>query len=163
MVIADWIIVAVVVVSTLISLKRGFIKELLSLVIWAGALFIAVVFSERLAGLMTGMIATENWRLAAAFAILFVGTLVVGAMVNHLLGELVRMTGLTATDRLLGVVFGALRGVLIVIAVLAIARLFALDPFWQGSLLVPLLEPLVNWAGEYVNSASARVFDIRNP
>lgn len=161
MVIVDWVIVVVVVVSALISIKRGFVKELLSLVSWVGALVIATLFSERLAGLMTGMIATESWRLAAAFAILFILTLIVGAMVNHLIGELVRMTGLSGLDRTLGVVFGLLRGVLIVVALLAIARLFALEAAWQGSIIVPWIDPLINWTGAYVHSASERVFDIR--
>ncbi|MCH8551363.1 MAG: CvpA family protein [Natronospirillum sp.] len=161
MVVVDWIIVVVVVLSALISLKRGFVKELLSLATWVAALVIAVIFSERLAGLMVGLIATESWRLAAAFALLFILTLIVGAMVNHLIGELVRMTGLSGLDRTLGIVFGLLRGVIIVIALLAIARLFALDGTWQGSVLVPWLEPLVNWAGGHVHSASERVFDIR--
>lgn len=161
MVIVDWVIVVIVVVSALISIKRGFVKELLSLLSWVGALVVATLFSERLSGLMTGMIATESWRLAAAFAILFIVTLIVGAMINHLIGELVRMTGLSGLDRTLGVVFGLLRGGLIVVALLAIARLFALDQAWQGSVLVPWIDPLINWTGAYVHSASERVFDIR--
>ena len=161
MVVVDWVIVVVVVVSALVSLKRGFVKELLSLLSWVGALIIASLFSERLAGLMTGLIATESWRLAAAFTLLFILTLVVGAMVNHLIGELVRMTGLSGLDRTLGVVFGILRGGLIVVALLAVARLFALDGFWQGSVLVPWIDPLINWTGVYVHSASERVFDIQ--
>lgn len=161
MVVVDWVIVVVVVVSALVSLKRGFVKELLSLLSWVGALIIASLFSERLAGLMTGLITTESWRLAAAFTLLFILTLVVGAMVNHLIGELVRMTGLSGLDRTLGVVFGILRGGLIVVALLAVARLFALDGFWQGSVLVPWIDPLINWTGVYVHSASERVFDIQ--
>ncbi|MEX0584163.1 MAG: CvpA family protein, partial [Natronospirillum sp.] len=135
--------------------------ELLSLLSWVGAMTVASLFSERLAGLMTGLIATESWRLAAAFIILFILTLIVGAMVNHLIGELVRMTGLSGLDRTLGVVFGFLRGGLIVVALLAVARLFALDGMWQGSVLVPWIDPLINWSGVYVHSASERVFDIR--
>lgn len=160
MVVIDWVIVVVVVISALISLKRGFVKELLSLLSWAAALIVASMFSERLASMMTGMIATESWRLAAAFALLFIVTLIVGAMVNHLIGELVRMTGLSGLDRTLGIVFGLLRGVLIVIALLAVAKLFALDAFWQDAVIVPWIEPLISWTGQYVQGASQRVIEL---
>ncbi|WLD56941.1 CvpA family protein [Salinispirillum sp. LH 10-3-1] len=160
MAVIDWIIVVIVVVSALVSLKRGFVKELLSLLSWAAALIVASLFSERLAGLMTGMIATDSWRLAAAFAILFIVTLIVGAMINHLVGELVRMTGLSGLDRTLGIVFGLLRGFLIVVALLAVAKLFALDTLWHTSLFVPWIDPLISWTGQYVQSASEKVIEL---
>src|SRR5690554_7931116 len=102
---ADWCIVGVLCVSCLISIKRGFVKEAMSLAVWVVAFIIASVFDDRLAFLLTDLIPTPSLRAMTAFAILFVATLLVGAMVNYLIGELVRITGLSGTDRLFGMVF----------------------------------------------------------
>ena len=113
---ADWTIVVILVLSSLISIKRGFVKEALSLATWILAVIIALFFSERLAVLLTDSITTPSVREVVAFAILFIATLLVGAMVNYLIGELVRITGLSGTDRTLGMVFGLARGFIIVMA-----------------------------------------------
>ncbi|WP_028669850.1 CvpA family protein [Saccharospirillum impatiens] len=156
----DWTILVILIVSSLISLKRGFTKEALSLATWIVALVIARLFSDKLAVVLASLIQSDAWRYTAAFAILFVATLIVGALVNHLLGEFVRMTGLTGTDRVLGMVFGLLRGLVVVVALLALGRLFALDQFWQDSLLVPFFEPVISWTGEYINKASNAILSV---
>lgn len=160
MIFIDWAILVVLLVSALISLRRGFTKEAMSLVTWIAALIIARVFSDNLATLMTGWLANESHRFTAAFAILFIATIIVGSLINHLLGEFVRVTGLTGTDRIFGMVFGLLRGVVIVVAVLALGQLFAIDQFWQESLLVPFFEPVIQWTGENINRASDAILSV---
>jgi hypothetical protein len=76
---ADWTIVGVLVLSALISIKRGFVKEALSLATWVAAVIIAIIFADRLAVLLEDHIATPSVREMAAFALLFVATLLVGA------------------------------------------------------------------------------------
>lgn len=156
----DWTIIVILVVSSLISIKRGFTKEAMSLVSWVAALFVARMFSGNFAVLLDGLIANEAYRYTAAFAILFILTLIVGALINHLLGEFVRMTGLTGTDRLLGVFFGLLRGIVIVVVLLAVGRLFALEQFWQDSVLMPYFEPVIRWAGESIHKASGAILSV---
>jgi membrane protein required for colicin V production len=98
----DWVIIALIAVSTLISLKRGFVREALSLVTWVGAFIIARTFHPQMQSLLESTVETPLVRLIAAFAILFFGTLIVGAIINNMIGHLVRATGLSATDRVLG-------------------------------------------------------------
>lgn len=146
---ADWVVVAIVGISSLISLARGFVREALSLLVWVVAFVIAFFFSERLAPLLEGVVEVPSLRYLAAFAILFIVTLIVGSLVNYLLAQLIKMTGLSAIDRLLGTFFGFSRGVLLVLLVLIfLPNILPVqqDNWWQKSQLIPRILVLENWA-----------------
>lgn len=162
---ADWVILAILLVSSLISLKRGFVKEALSMANWVIAFFVAVTFRDQLSSLLVSHVATPSLRDMVAFGLLFAATLVVGAMVNFLLGEVVRMTGLSGTDRLFGMIFGFIRGFIIVMAViLVIPSLVPIDQdiWWKQSLLIPELLTFEDWCralfGEFTGLIS-RLFE----
>lgn len=145
---ADWVILAILLVSSLISLKRGFVKEALSLANWIVAFFIALAFRDVLAVLISPYISTPSLRDMVAFATLFAATLIVGAMLNNLVSELVRMTGLSGTDRTFGMIFGLLRGFVIVMAIIIFVPNFVpidQDGWWKQSLLIPELLKLESW------------------
>lgn len=148
---ADWAIIVVVVLSALISIARGFVREALSLLVWVVAFVVAFFFSERLAPLLGNLVELPSLRYLAAFAILFVCTLIVGSVVNFLVVQLVRMTGLSAVDRLLGMMFGVCRGVLIALLILIfLPKIIPVDqdPWWQQSRLIPRVLVLENWSRE---------------
>jgi membrane protein required for colicin V production len=148
---------AVIGISTLISLVRGFVKEAVSLVIWISAFFIASTFYVNLATYLTN-ISDQFLRNAAAIAILFVTTLILGALVNYLIGQLVSKTGLSGTDRVLGLAFGALRGALIVSAILFFMDAFtpmAQSQWWQTSVLIPEFQLVIEWFFEYLKQTSS--------
>ena len=144
----DWAIVAIIAISALISLSRGFVKEALSLVTWIIAGAVAWMFGGSLSEYLAGYIETPSARTITGCAIMFVATLIVGAMINYLIGELVRVTGLSGTDRFLGMAFGAARGgLLVVIAV----GLLSLGPVQQDgggkeSQLVPRFLLVADWS-----------------
>lgn len=144
----DWAIIAVIVISGLISLKRGFVREALSLVIWVVAGTIAWLFGGALAVHLVDYIETPSARIIAACAILFVATLMVGALASFLLGQLVRATGLTGTDRLLGMVFGVARGALLVVVLVGLLSLAPVqhDHWWRESSLVPHFLMVADWS-----------------
>ena len=155
MVAADWAILAIVLLSALISLKRGFVRELLSLIGWVAALLVARWFCEPLAAVLVDVIEHPSGRIAVAFVLLMISTLIISSLLSHLLCEMVRMTGLSGMDRLLGMVFGVIRGLIIVVVLLALARVLSLNSLWEGSVWVPYFEPLIGWSAEAVQKASA--------
>lgn len=148
----DWLIAGIVVVSALVSLRRGFFKEILSLITWVAAVFVAWTFGGALSIHLTPYFDTPSVRVMVACALLFVATLFVGALVNRLIGGLIQMTGLSGTDRVLGMVFGGLRGCLLVTAIIGLMTLAPLDqdPAWQQSVLIPHFLLLADWSKDTV-------------
>ena len=117
------IIIAIIIISALISLVRGFVKESISLASWILAGFIALRYFPPLADLLEPYIESPTIRNATGFAILFVTSLIIGAIINYMASQAVSKTGLTGTDKSLGVVFGAARGMLIVTMLVLLAGL----------------------------------------
>lgn len=154
----DWVIITIVGISTLISLKRGFVREAMSLVIWVSAFVIARTFHPKMQALLASTVETPGVRLVAAFAILFVSTLIVGALISNLLARLVRATGLSATDRVLGTFFGLARGLILVVVALALLRMTPVteDTWWQRSVMVGELVKVEEWSrnlmGDEINA-----------
>ena len=149
---ADWAIIGILVLSSTIGLVRGLLKEAFALAVWIAAIIVAKTFSDELTFLLENVIATPSLRELVAFAILFVLTLLVGAMLSYLLGALVKMTGLSGTDRLLGMLFGVARGFLVVMLIIVfLPSLLPVDqdPWWQESILVTHLLSFESWASDF--------------
>ena len=145
---ADWVIVAVVLVSTLISLVRGFVKEALSLATWIAAFVIARLFHPQAAVYIAPYIETPSLQLLAGFGILFFGMLLIGSIMNWVIVMLVKATGLSGLDRLLGTGFGFARGLLLLVVMLALLRMTPApqDPWYRQSVLIPHLEVVETWS-----------------
>ncbi len=152
--------VGIVVISSLISLSRGFVKEALSLLTWIVAGAVAWMFGGALAEHLAPYIQLPSGRIIAACALLFVVTLLLGALVNFLISELVRVTGMSGTDRVLGMAFGGARGVLLVVLLVGLLSLAPVqqDPWWQQSVLLPHFLLVADWSKNIVLNLAGHWF-----
>ena len=148
MVWADYLIILVVLVSALIGVWRGFIREAFSLGTWVLAFWVSLFFSHPFAGLLQDVISEPSLRLGVAYLSLFIMTLLVGALVNHLASSLVKVTGLGGMDRMLGVIFGLARGVVVVVILVILAGLTPMpgDSWWKHSFFIEYFEVLAIWS-----------------
>lgn len=161
----DYAILGVIGLSALISVVRGFIKEALSLIGWIAAIWVGLAFSEDIGALLADKISVPSVRIALAFSVLFVATLFLTGIVIYLVGLLVKKTGLSGTDRMLGVIFGVARGVIIVGILVLLAGLTPIpnDPWWRESTLVPHFERLAVEIRGLLPADIAQHFEFRPP
>lgn len=148
----DIVILALIALSAILSLFRGFVKEALALATWLVALWIAIAFYEDLAAWLSQWIELVSAQKITAFAILFVVTLLIGAAINFLAGKLVSKTGMSGTDKMLGIVFGVARGGVIVAILVLLAGLtpFPQDPWWQESQFLGYFEEFALWMRSFL-------------
>src|SRR6185437_650757 len=113
MTLVDYLIVALVVLSAVVGVARGFLREIIALVTWIVALLIAWHFAGRLAPYLGGRLSSPPVKTWSARAILLIAVLLVGAGIGALVTHLVRLSIFSSTDRFLGFVFGVMRGLVI--------------------------------------------------
>jgi membrane protein required for colicin V production len=126
----DWALLAVLAVSVLVGVVRGFVFEVLSLAGWIVAWFAAQWGSPLLAPQLPVGVPGSALNAGAAFALAFVAALVAWALLARLVRLLIHATPLSIPDRLLGAGFGALRGGVLL---LALATVVALTPASQSA------------------------------
>ena len=143
----DFAILLIIVISVMISSARGFIREALSLLSWVLAFWVSMSFSGGLAIMFEGTIDDPILRLVVAFLLLFVASLIVTSIVNYFVTELVQRVGISGTDRSIGIVFGALRGILVVTALVMFSGLtpFPQSQTWDNSFFIPYFEGVAIW------------------
>ena len=134
----DNLILAVIAISSAFGVRRGFIKEIMSLLSWIAALLVSRVYSGSLASILENLIDNPSVRYVIAFSVLFVIIIMLGTLLNHLMSKLLVVTGLKTIDRLLGAVFGVARGTVIVLVFLFVLNVFVSESeWWQQSTLIP--------------------------
>ncbi|MBI3524405.1 MAG: CvpA family protein [Betaproteobacteria bacterium] len=141
----DWVVVTVVLLSSLLGLWRGLVSEVLALLAWVAAFFAARTWGGLAAEFLSAWLRDPGVRQVAGFAAVFVLTLLLFAALRFLLAGFLRMIGLGLADRFLGMLFGAARGLLMVLAGVLLGGLTELPrhDWWREAMLALPLETAV--------------------
>lgn len=154
MVWVDWAIIAILVLSAVFGLMRGMVRELIALGTWIAAIMIARMFGPQVSEMLAPYVDSETIRTGMGFALTAVVIVMLGSMVSKVARTLVNATGLGGFDRILGFVFGGLRGVAILVVLTAVVSLTSLaeSAWWSESQFIPMLEDLRDQAAGLVDS-----------
>ncbi|MCX7545969.1 CvpA family protein [Marinicella gelatinilytica] len=160
----DLTILAILLISVVVSLFRGLIREVMSLIIWVAAFWLAWHYVDVGANWLQAYIELPSARHLIAFVALFLSALIVGGLINFLLGKIISGTGLTGTDRFLGMFFGLLRGAVAVTAMVLFLQATPLssDPWWQQSTLQPHFSKLADWVKQRMPDDIGEYFSFMN-
>lgn len=145
MTVFDYLVLGIVGASVVLGLLRGVVSEVLALAAWVLAFFAARALGSQAAELLSGVIADPMMRQGGGYFLVFLTVLLLAAAARLVFRELIKAVGLGLVDRLLGAVFGVLRGVAVVLVGVLLGGLTALPKqgWWRDAVLSPPLETLV--------------------
>ncbi len=164
--ITDYLVIAAIAISAIVGSVRGFLREAIAFGAWIIALFVAWHFSDLIAPHLGGLLAGSQVRTWAARVIIVALVLLLGAGIGATVAHFVRLSIFSGMDRLLGFLFGALRGIVLLGVFVILAQLLRLDDerWWRRSLLIPYGESVANGlraivGEERVRRASRSMFE----
>jgi len=141
----DYLVLAIIGLSIILSVMRGLLIEALSIVGWVVAFFVAKTYSSQLMPMMPADIPTEPLRILAAFLVVFFATLLITSLLAIALSTVFKKIGLGWLNRVLGAIFGLARGMLIVCILVFLGGLTDLpqDERWRNAMFSAPIEALV--------------------
>ena len=154
----DYAVLIIIGSSVVVSVIRGFTREVLSLLGWVIAFLAANALSGVVAEWLAPFIKDGPVRALTAFVAVFVVTLILASLLAMAVSRLLRSAGLGLEDRLLGGFFGFARGILIVLTLVLLSGLTALprQPAWSDAMLSPPLEALAGAMKPWLPQAVSR-------
>jgi membrane protein required for colicin V production len=144
--VTDYLVIAAIVISAIVGAMRGFLREVVAVVAWLLALFIAWHFADLVEPHLGGLLAGSAVRPWAARAIIVLVILLIGAAVGSMLNHFVRLSIFSGMDRFLGLIFGLVRAVVLLGVFVILGQLLRLDDerWWTRSLMIPYGESVAN-------------------
>lgn len=141
MVLTDWLLLAVLLLSVLLGAWRGLVYEVLSVAGWVAAFVLAQAYADELAAMLPIEGLSPPLQLAAGFMVVFIVVAFAGGLLAWMVKKLVTSVGLRPVDRILGSAFGLARGA---VMLLAFAVVVSMSPmreasWWQNSALADVL------------------------
>lgn len=156
----DWIIAALLVLSTLVGIVRGVVRETLSIAGWVLGVMAALSFAGEAADLIPLETIGYIPRVIIAAVVIVTGVLFGIGLLGMLLRKLLEAAEITFEDRALGAVFGLVRGVVVVCACVFLAGMLEsvqASKMWRQSVLIAPAEIVINWSLPYLPSTIAEM------
>ena len=141
----DYLVIGIVGLSLLFGLWRGVVGEIIALVAWVLAIFVAVEFGALVGTSVFAGMSDPALRTLAGCVVIFIGVLVVMALFRMLVKRMVKALGLSVSDRILGMLFGLLRGVLVCMVLVGLGGMTSAptQTWWRQAMLAAPLETAV--------------------
>lgn len=150
--ITDWAIVIVLIASGLMSLSRGFTKEFLSLFLWFFSFIAALSLGHLATPKVSTIIGNDEIAKIISYVLIFILFIVVGSFLIKFISKLVRWSGASGFDRFLGVLFGFMRGLILIFVVfLLLPGSFKQSDLYMNSKISPLIDEYAPRVEEYFN------------
>ncbi|MXP56088.1 CvpA family protein [Pantoea sp. Mhis] len=149
----DYIIITIISLLSLMGFIRGFIQDALSLITWGAMFFITINYYSYFAIMLT-IFNNERVRNIIAIIVLFIATLIIGTMLNYIVNSLIRESNLLMLNKIFGICFGLLQGILVVSAIIFFFIRFTNFPEnldWKQSRLIPEFNYIIKWISNYFN------------
>lgn len=162
---ADYLIVGVLLASMLLGMLRGFVREAVGLLAWLGGLWFAWRYAPQLEPFLGGMVGKPPVSLWTARALVMLGVLVIGWLIAGILGYFLRHSALSVlVDRLLGLVFGTVRGAVVIAVFVMLGEFVELNrvDWWKRSHLLPYASELASWIQSFAETGMKGVVDVRS-
>jgi membrane protein required for colicin V production len=152
----DWFIAGVIVLSSLIGYIRGFLRETISLVAWVVGLWLAWKYAYVVEPYLGGLLAKSAMQVWVARMIILFAVLLVGALIGFILSYFVRHSPFGVLDRTFGVVFGLIRGLVVIGLAVMGGQLLQMEnePWWKDSAMMPAAEFLAEWIRHLVDDVN---------
>jgi len=141
----DYAVLTIIGLSIIFSVMRGMVREVLAILGWVAAFYVGRTYTDQILPMIPVDIPTESLRVLAAFLVLFLATLLLASLLGIALSAIIRKVGLGWLNRLLGAMFGVIRGLLIVCVLVFLAGLTSVpqDARWRNAMFSAPIEALV--------------------
>jgi len=152
---ADYLIIAVLAFSALLGMIRGFVREAIAVIAWLGGLWLAWRYAPLVEPLLGGMIDHPPASTWAARAVILIAVLILGWLVAGILSYVLQHSALSLMlDRLLGLVFGLLRGAVVIAAVVMLVQFLRVDEvhWYKKSRLLPYVAQYTSWIQSFAET-----------
>ena len=158
MTVFDLIAIIVVAISVAFSIRRGLAREVLALLSWIAAFWLARLFAAVVAGWLPSSWSHQGMRIAVGFIAVMLVSVFVFSVASMMIAHLVKVAGLTTSDRMLGAFFGLLRGLLIVVTMVLLGGMTSepREPYWRHALFSRPLEKMASWVKPWLPEDIAR-------
>lgn len=154
---ADFLIIAVLAISMLLGFFRGFLKESIALIAWLGGLWLAWKFAYLVTPYLGGLLAEEPIRTWVARSLILIAVVLTGWLVSAIMVHFLHQSGLSLMlDRMLGSVFGFVRGSVLVAVFVIIGQLVEVDGerWWRESSLLPYASDVAGWVRQFAEAGA---------
>jgi len=153
---ADYAIIAILAISLVFGMVRGFMREALALLGWLGGMWLAWRYAHLVKPFLGGLLTDEPQRTWVARLLILAVVVLCTWVISEFLAYFIHQSGLSTTvDRVLGTLFGLLRGIVLVSLLTMAATLVQLDEvrWWKKSTLLPYAADVSHWLGQFADTA----------